>query len=205
MAKKKSSIFVNLLMLSIVAVFVIYVAKDMGKSNSSEKLQIFTSQSDHQSPYKIVKELSLGFVPQAMEIDDNYTYFSYDKEVIIFNANDDIIKRFQTSDVIRDMVLKEQYIYLLHEKTIEIYLRSGKQIQTISSCDESSIFSSMALSKDYIYATDAKNKRVLQFSSEGTFVKFIDSPNRFVIPSGYFEIAVHGDSTLWVVNSGRHK
>ncbi len=68
------------------------------------------------------------------------------------------------------------------------------------------MITSIAATQQSVYIADAGNKRVMQFDSEGGFVKTIN-PERpgFVIPSPYFDLAKDFNGHVWVVNPGKHK
>jgi len=85
---------------------------------------------------------------------------------------------------------------------------SGEWINTWKSLNDSTLFTSLAISDSTLFAADAGNRRVIRYRIDGTMVDSFDGRQEgeshgFIIPSPYFDLAVdHGE--LWVVNPGRH-
>jgi len=81
---------------------------------------------------------------------------------------------------------------------------TGGLIRQWEACSHLSDYCSFTLAGDAIFVTDAANKNICKYSTEGNFGKFIQSPASFIIPSYSFDIDNWND-TIYCVNSGRHR
>ena len=104
----------------------------------------------------------------------------------------------------RDIAIDNECVYILHSAGVEVYSHRGDKVRAWQACSENSDFCAMALSANDVFVADAANKHVHKYSKSGDFVQFINSPNRFIIPSYTFGLEVIGE-TLYCSNSGRHK
>lgn len=86
----------------------------------------------------------------------------------------------------------------------------GKIIQEWTAPTAVSLQTSIAVSKDHIFAADALNKLVWCYDRKGNVVNKIGQKDAdrnipgIVVPSAYFDIAMYPDGLLRVVNPGRH-
>jgi len=94
-------------------------------------------------------------------------------------------------------------IYILYPISIEVYSMDGQKIRYWEARSNQSDYCSFTVFGDYIFVTDAANKEICQYTTDGFFVRFIRSPRGFIIPSYSFGIDVWND-TVYVSNSGRH-
>ena len=111
---------------------------------------------------------------------------------------------FAVNGTIRDITVYADMIYLLQPTAIQVYDNQGKLSREWEACSEESDYCSIAVAKEQVYVTDAANKNICQYSADGNFKRFIQSPNGFVIPSYTFGITVMNDR-LYCANSGRHQ
>ncbi|MFC2141118.1 hypothetical protein ACFLQP_02355, partial [Acidobacteriota bacterium] len=93
---------------------------------------------------------------------------------------------------------------------IEVYDKKGVKRVQWESLGENAIITSIAISKESVFAADAGNHIVWKYNKSGDKLRRIGEKNKakdipgFVIPSPYFDVALDPDGFLWVVNPGRH-
>jgi len=95
-------------------------------------------------------------------------------------------------------------IYLLYDTRIALYSIDGQKDSEWEACSENTDYCSFTTTTDYVFVTDAENKHICQYDKQGRFVRFIRSPEGFIIPSYSFDIISIND-TLYCSNSGRHR
>jgi hypothetical protein len=94
---------------------------------------------------------------------------------------------------------------------IEVYSRGGERKAVWKSPDPKTELTSIAVSRDYVFAADYVNRLVWRFDHTGKLLGRIgdmDSRQRksgFVVPSAFFDVAIAGDGSLWVANPGEHR
>ena len=93
---------------------------------------------------------------------------------------------------------------------IAILDSQGKTVQEWTAPTAVSLQTSIAVSKDHIFAADALNKLVWCYDREGNTVNKVGQKDAdrnipgIVVPSAYFDITTYPDGLLRVVNPGRH-
>jgi len=101
-------------------------------------------------------------------------------------------------------------VYLGMNDHVEVYDLDGIKKAGWESRGEEAIFTSIALSEDYVFVADAGNLIVWKFDKTGSLLQRIGEKDEnkdipgFIIPSPYFDVAVDPDGFLWAANTGRH-
>lgn len=124
--------------------------------------------------------------------------------VAIYDRSGKQRNSFAVDGTIRDLAVYGDLIYLLLPTAIRVYDDRGKLCREWEACSEESDYCSIAVAKEQVYVTDAANKNICQYSTDGNFKRFIQSPNGFVIPSYTFGITTMNDR-IYCANSGRHQ
>ena len=220
-------IVINILILLVVAGFVWYMISSLSKEDVS-----YTSTDAEQqgqdvfvSPY--TKEASFE-VPEninALELVDNKIYVATNSSVIVFDLSGTLLTRFGVNGIIdydndsesgavgkassesagvRDIAVKDDLIYLLFPTSIKVYSTEGREVNAWEACSNNSNYCSFTLASDFVFVTDADNKNICKYTTDGSFMKFIHSPRGFVIPNYSFDIDVLND-TIYCVNAGRQQ
>lgn len=138
-------------------------------------------------------------------------YVSGDNRVLILNQAGTRQSSIKTAGTARCLAVDENRdCYLGMTDHIEVYDSNGVKKVHGESLGEKSIITSIAISKESIFAADAGNRIVWRFDKSGQRKKRIGEKNEakdvpgFVIPSPYFDVAIDPDGFLWAVNTGRH-
>ena len=203
MMNKIFKIALNLAIFFVVIGFVWYVVAHINhdalqNSGNSEK-----SEDAFVSPYKQLAAFKLSEEINRFELRDNKLYISAGQSVYIFDTDGMQLGSFPAGQDVRDITIGDDEIYLLYPTRIAVYSMSGELVRQWEACSDLSDYCSFTIVGDDVFVTDAANKNICKYSTEGNFTKFIRSPVGFIIPSYSFDID-HWNDTIYCVNSGRH-
>jgi hypothetical protein len=155
------------------------------------------------SPYKLVSALQTPAAIEALEVGDNRMVVAAGGQLITYDFTGKELSRFAATETVRDLALADGLLYVLHPTSVKVY-RDGETERQWEACDAQSDYCFMALSPEAVYVTDAGHKNICQYTRDGGFVRFIESPDGFIVPSYSFGIAF-ADGTLYCSNPGRHR
>ena len=156
------------------------------------------------SPYKLTSSFSLPEQVDGLDLYGDKVFVACAGSVSVFDSYGKKLHQFEVKNVVRDIAVNDDGVYLLHPTSIAVYSQKGALLRNWAACSELSDYCSFAIASGFVYATDVANKNICQYTTEGGFVRFIDSPNRFIIPSYTFGIE-HVDGVLFCSNPGRHQ
>ncbi|MDR2916554.1 MAG: hypothetical protein LBV74_17290 [Tannerella sp.] len=200
---KSIKILINILVFLLIGGFVWYMIHTVNKDESPVEQSEVLENDDFISPYRLVSSFETKGTIRSFDLYKDHIYVSAKDSVFVFDLSGTEHHHFSIAADHRDMIIKDDRIYLLYPARIEIYTLSGEKLKEWEACSEHSDYCSMTLSTDYIFVTDAENKNICQYTREGNFIKFIKSPKGFIIPSYSFDI-INMNDTLYCANSGRH-
>ncbi len=155
------------------------------------------------SPYKLVSSFSIPDPVEGFELYDDKLIVAASNTIYIYDQSGGLLNNFVVASNLRDIAVENGLIYLLFPTRIEVYNEDGEWQRDWEACSEESDYCSFAVTPDAVFVTDAVNKNICKYTTEGNFIKFIQSPNGFIIPSYSFGIA-HIDGVIYCSNSGRH-
>ncbi|MDR2499099.1 MAG: hypothetical protein LBD28_06630 [Tannerellaceae bacterium] len=195
-------IFLNLLILALVAGFVAYMIVSVGGAES-EYGEAEAEPDDFVSPCS--REASFA-VPQGIrhiKLAGDTLFLASSDSVFLYGTDGRPLNRFGASEGIVDIALGGGLVYLLYPARIMVFEASGNFVREWEACSDRSLYISIALTERYAFVTDAENKNICQYRLEGGFVRFISSPRGFVVPMLSFAIESFRD-TVYCANPGRH-
>ena len=156
-------------------------------------------------------QLELPHVSGLAAGPDDNIYVSGNEAIHIFSTDGIHLSTIVVDEPVHCLAVENNRdLYVGMDNHIEIYDSEGTKKAEWVSPDSGAVFISLALSEDFVFVTDAGNLIVWKYDKSGNVLQKIgerdvskDIPG-FVVPSGYFDIAVDSDGFLWVVNPGRH-
>ena len=193
----------NLAIFFVVIGFVWYMVARMNNDASSNFRTSEKSEDSFVSPYKQIASFKLPEEISRFDIQDNKLYISAGQTVYIFDTEGKQLGSFPAGQDVRDITVDNNEIYLLYPTRIAIYSINGEPIRQWEACSNLSDYCSFTIVGNAVFVTDAANKNICKYTTEGNFEKFIKSPVGFIIPSYSFDIDSWND-TVYCVNSGRH-
>lgn len=198
---KTFKIILNIAIFLVVVGFMWY----MIRSVNEEEITYAESQQETTfvSSYKQVSSFELPEEINRFEMYDGKLFISAGQMVYIYDADGTQQALFAIKQNARDIIAEDGKVYVLYPTFIEVYTADGELSHEWEACSELSDYCSFALAGDFVFVTDAENKNICKYTKEGNFVKFIQSPRGFIIPSYLFDIESRND-TIYCANSGRH-
>lgn len=190
---------------SIVGVSGVLLSKRFAIPATNLRANITGAAKDNfSSPYKLVSSFSVPDQIEAFELIGENIIAAASNNIFIYDRAGGLINNFAIASNLRDIATDTQNIYLLFPARIEVYNLAGEWLHEWEACSDQSDYCSMAITPDALFVTDAANKHICQYTRGGNFIRFIQSPEGFVIPSYSFGIA-YADEVLYCSNPGRHK
>lgn len=156
------------------------------------------------SPYKLVSSFKVPDFIEAFELTGNQIIVAASNNIFIYDETGNLTNNFAVGSNLRDIAADGNNIYLLFATRIEVYNLDGEWQRDWEACSDRSDYCSMAVTPESLFVTDAANKNICQYTTEGNFVRFIQSPDGFVIPSYSFGIT-YVNETIYCSNPGRHR
>ncbi len=146
----------------------------------------------------------------AVGPDDNI-YISGDEAIHIFSSEGILQSSISVAEPAHCLAVdNNRDVYVGMNDHVEVYGLDGEKKAVWESTAEEAIFTSIALSKDFVFVADAGNLIVWKFDKTGNLLQRIGEKDEnkdvpgFIIPSPYFDVAVDPDGFLWAANTGRH-
>jgi hypothetical protein len=154
--------------------------------------------------YKAVLSFYAPGLVDSLAYRDGRLFVAAAGEVGIYDAQGRKQQAFAAPGPVRDMAVTAEAVYLLRPAEVEAYSFEGQSLHRWQACSEDANYCALAAAGDQLFATDMNGKNICRYTTEGKFIDFIESPNRFIIPSLTFAATVIGDQ-LYCCNSGRHQ
>jgi hypothetical protein len=156
------------------------------------------------SPYKLVSSFSVPDRIDCFEISEDKLIVATLNNIYMYDRKGRLLNNFAVGSNVRDITADSKKIYVLYPTRIETYGMDGQWISDWEACSPESDYCQLALTPGYVFVTDAANKNICKYTTEGGFVSFVQSPNGFIIPSYTFGIA-YINGTIYCSNPGRHQ
>lgn len=195
-------IIVNIAILLVIIGFVWYIVRSVNKEET-RSVEV-EQEAPLDSRYEKVSSFDLPQEINRFELNEGKLYISAGLSVFVYDIEGNQLTSFVVKADARDITTDGDLIYILYPTSIEVYSKDGILVYEWEACSELSDYCSFALAGDFLFVTDAENKNICQYTHEGNFVRFIESPQGFIIPSYSFDIENWND-TIYCVNSGRHQ
>jgi hypothetical protein len=200
---KQWRIIINLAILLLVVGFALYVVFLMS-SHSVEYGNMEDTRSDFISPYTVEATCALPEGAKRLRLCGDTIFVATSDSVFLYTKGRKYINCFYAGAAISDIVVGKGEIYVLFPTKIKRFTPEGELLHEWEACSDNALYASVALTANYVFVTDAENLNICQYTREGQFVRFINSPHGFIIPTGTFDIETFED-TVYCINSGRHR
>jgi len=201
---KTLKITLNILVFVMIAGFGYYMVHSIGSEKTTIQSHEENAESVFVSPYKKTNSFDAASNIICFDICENTIYAALSDKISVFNLSGKHQRDFSIKAGARDIVIADVAIYLLYPARIDLYSLDGEKKGEWEACSDNSDYCAITTTKDYVFVTDAENKNIVQYDKQGRLVRFIKSPEGFVIPSYSFGI-VNINDTIYCSNSGRHK
>ena len=155
------------------------------------------------TPYRQTHAFEVDKDILAFEIYRGMIVLATNNAVHFFGISGEEQLSFPIPEGARDLTIFNELVYLLFPTAIEVRSTAGELIRRWEACNDDADYCQMAVSEGGVFVTDASNKNICQYDLDGHLLRFIQSPQGFVIPSYSFAITAH-DGLIYCSNSGRH-
>lgn len=155
------------------------------------------------SPYKMISSFKTPDQIDAFELCGDRLIVAVPNNIYIYESSGELVNTFPVGSFVRDIAVDEDRVYLLYPTRVEVYDRKGEWVRDWEACSEESDYCSLTVFSGSVFVTDAANKNICKYTTDGNFVRFIHSPAGFIVPSYSFGI-MHMDGVVYCSNPGRH-
>ena len=201
--KKGLKVASNLVIFLLITGFVWFMASSVNNDNLPGYGKAAHPEEPFESMFTQIASFDLPVEINRFELHNDKLFISAGEAIYIYDTQGELLKIFSVEPEVRDIAVDGELIYLLYPTSIAVYLPDGQLFHQWEACSELSDYCSFTIAGDAVFVTDAENKDICKYTTEGNLVKFIKSPRGFIIPSYSFDIDSWND-TIYCVNSGRH-
>ena len=212
---KLFKIILNILIFILIIGFVCYVVYSMTSKKKATQQDEKDAENTFVSLYKKTNRFDATSEIQCFAIDEDAVYVALSDKVSVFDLSGKHQRNFEIEADVRDIVVDchrdvayrvstATTIYLLYPTRIVLYTSDGEKEAEWEACSENTDYCTFTTTADYVFVTDAENKHIAQYDKQGRFVRFIKSPDGFIIPSYSFGIIGIND-TIYCSNAGRYR
>ena len=202
---KSTKIILNIVVFLLIAGFGYYMIRSMSSDKRTTRLGEERTESAFVSPYKLIKSFEMDTDIVNFDVFENSVFVALSDKISVFDLSGNFQHDFPISPGIRDIAVAQHLIYLTYSTKIEIYSFTGKRMGGWESCSPNSDYCALAITENYVFVTDVSERHVVKYNKEGRMLRFIRSPDRFILPDrNAFDIIAIND-TIYVANSGRHR
>ena len=206
-------IALNILLFLLIAGFGYYMIHSIMSEEKAIPSGEKNTENTLVSPYKKINSFDAASDILCFDIYEDKIYVVLSDKVSVFDLTGKHQQDFEIEPDARDIAVAGRdvarnvsttTIYLLYPTRIDLYSIAGEKKGGWEACSNNSDYCSLTITKDYVFVTDAANKNIVQYDKNGQLLRFIKSPEGFVIPSYAFDI-ININDTIYCSNSGRHR
>ena len=167
------------------------------KAGSDPKRSLFVS------PYRKVSSFKIPEAIESFELYQGDIVVATSKYIYLYDEGGKLKQQFESKGEIMDVTASDGLIYVLYSTHVDVFDMKGAKVREWDACDANADYCSLTVFDGNVFITDAQNKLMCKYLTDGTFVKFIQSPKGFVVPSYSFGIT-NMDGKVYCSNPGRH-
>lgn len=150
---------------------------------------------------------------KALAVDaEGQIIISGDSSILVFSANAQLLSKIPTAITATAITtFGNNSIYAALENRIIVIDRQTEEVSYWENSHPEAYITSLATNGQSLFIADADASMVYEYTLNGGFIRAIgnktqkDSPDCFILPSYYFDLAIAPDRSLWVVNPGKHQ
>lgn len=202
---KGLKIVLNIVIFAVIVGFGFFMIRSMSDDQRAPRLGEEQEVSTFVSPYILVRTFEVESNIVNFYVAENLVFVVLSDKLSIFDLSGNHRNDFPIDSGVRNISVDGNTIYLLYETKLNQHSFIGQEIGGWETASPNSDFRALAITENYIFVTDIGERQVVQYNREGAVVRFLRSPDRFILPNRYaFDIITIND-TVFVVNSGRHR
>jgi PQQ-like domain len=201
--------YIALVSLLIILAFIGYIIFDTITSGSEKRnAEVNIPDTVYTDQWFIYKELpsTVGSLRSVAVSGKEELFLGGDSFVSCYNP--DFTKKWtlRTPSRITAMSVDGDTLFAASQETIYLINPEGKLISEWGPYEANSIITSISAYGHHVAFADAGVKRVFVLKKSGEVTAMIgQTDNRFIIPSPYFDVALHDGNALSVANTGNRR
>ncbi len=161
--------------------------------------------------YRETKNLNLKIEKlRGIAVHENRIFVIGDKLLQGLDINGNLILDIKLTDEPTALAVNENNILIGLSNKISVYNHKGTEVGEWMGFSVNSRISSIGCYNDGFFVADAGLRVVYRFNFNGQKELVFDGKNEeyqqhgFIVPSGYFDLAINEFGDLWVANPGKH-
>ena len=205
MNKKYYALFSLLIILA----FIGYIIYDSATSGSGKESQPENAQEPElPDQWEISKDLlsTAGPLLSVTVSESGEIYLGGESYISCYNNK--LLQKWsiKTNGKITALSVYGDTIFAASLETIYLFTLAGKLINEWGPYEANSIITSISANKDHVAFADAGIKRVFVLKKNGEVMSMVgQSDQTFIIPSPYFDVALSGNNTMFIANTGNRR
>jgi hypothetical protein len=124
-------------------------------------------------------------------------------EAVLLDRDGHEVSHYSFAGQARAVAVSGTNVFVATDTDVIAFSGHRDMISPWASLGNQAIITSLAVWDNSVYVADAGNGIVMQYDMDGMLRSIIGSPEHFLIPSPYFDIAVDDTGQLYVTNPGR--
>lgn len=149
--------------------------------------------------------------PQSLVVNSNDDIYILGRNKLMgFNKQKQPILMFDVPEKSHSLGLSaDGLFYIGFNRHVEVYNTRGEKVAVWDSLSRPSMFSSIAVSPNFVYVSDAGKAVLHKFDKKGNYIQTLAEKDTLkgvpgsILPSRYYDVTF-ADNQIWLVNSGRH-
>ena len=198
---KKTNIIIQVSLILLICVLIVLTIALANKFDSDSEKE-FTSNSESETGLKHNIEDPISFCLDS------------DGDFVIGSKNS--IDTISQAGVLKNSIKTEQPVTALFASDEGLYAAVGATIYFLDSTNEMNVFTDLGSSSiiksirkygDTVYISDAGNKLLYTYSTQGKLIRIysFEAPPALQIVSPWFDFVVMKDASFWITNPGNHQ
>lgn len=141
---------------------------------------------------------------------ENQLFIIGDKLLQVLETNGKLFLEIHLPEEPVSLAVNNNWIFIGVKNSILVLNRSGNIVDEWKEFSDKSILTSIACYNDKVFIADAGLRVVYRFNTDGKKEIVLDGKadddalHGFIVPSGYFDLAVNEYGDFWVANPGKH-
>lgn len=215
MKNKILPILLILLGIAIVAIIALdFVSKQPGKRGNNP-FELNVDDLKEVDPalilYKEVRELNLKMEKQlGMDCFNDILYVIGDHQLLVLETSGKLLLDVSLPVFPTAVAANGENMVVASENSVLILDNVGNLLSEWKDFPENSYLTALAIYDGKIFISDAGQRKVYRYNMQGekeleiTGKKSAQEQHGFIVPSGYFDLAINEYGELWIVNPGKH-
>lgn len=203
MGKKPAAIF----SLIIILAFMAYMIYDAARGSGGTDKQELKKAVEYEADWITERTFSLptGSLSSVAVAQNGVVFLGGDAFVTALDQNLGLLWSLETEGKITSLSVTGDTVFAATTETILLISSAGKLISEWGPYEGTSIITSVSSGQDHVAIADAGNKRLFVLDKAGEVLRMMgQGDEKFIIPSGYFDAAVSGN-TVFAANTGNRR